>query len=355
MKSVFYVRVIIIAFWFLLCLFVLYASYLGRYFVNAQSITVLTWGEMIDPQLVNAFEKETGITVNLRYFENNEELLAKLLASKGEGFDIVIPSDYIVEKFISNKLVKPLDKIKIPSLEQIDARFLHHYYDPTNLYAIPYNWSIYGIGINKNYFTQEPVPSWDLLFKQLPGVKIQMPNTARESFLLAAYYLFGRTTQLSDNEIDLVKQLLIDQKKWIETYTDTDARAEYLLVSNTCPLVVVASIFMANSLNTYPHLDFLIPDKTTFMIIDNIMLSAKTTRDEMAYQFINYLLRDEVLKHHMFKYPFISTKKQMWHWLQEISPRLFAILNRPIEHIDFFRNIIPEAELQELWMQVKVT
>ena len=174
-------------------------------------INLFTWAATIDPQVVAEFEKKTGIKVNITYFESNEELFVKLYTTKAQGYDLIMPSDYLMEKLVRDKLVKPIDKTKLDFWDRLNPRLLDHYFDPGNKYSIPYFWSIYGLGIDKEFFKEsKPPSSWSLLFSySIVPAKVAMLNVAREAMLITAQYLFGSIEDLTQEKIKQIKKELI--------------------------------------------------------------------------------------------------------------------------------------------------
>jgi spermidine/putrescine transport system substrate-binding protein len=122
-----------------------------------KTLYVLNWGDYIDEELLDRFEEETGIEVNYTTMASNEEMLIKL-QSKDTIYDICFPSDYIVERLISEDLLHELNRDNIPNLKNIDERFLNLSFDPGNKYSVPYMWGTVGIMYNKT-MVKEPVTS----------------------------------------------------------------------------------------------------------------------------------------------------------------------------------------------------
>ena len=133
-----------------ICLGLLYS----RNFIDSsnsedkQTLTIFNWGEYIDPELIKKFEQETGISVIYETFDSNEALLTKV-QSGSTPYDIIIPSDYMINKMRKLNLIKKLDHSKLEGLDNIDPQFLDKVFDPGNEYSIPYFWGTLGILYNK--------------------------------------------------------------------------------------------------------------------------------------------------------------------------------------------------------------
>ncbi len=355
MLNRFIIRSAIIFFWLLIIGCFLYAPTM-RFFEHKKIITILTWTDLIDPDILREFEQETGIKVKLRFFENNEELFIKLLAGRAEGFDLVIPSDYVIEKLIQNNLVKPIDRTRLNFWHRLNSHLLNPYYDPANKFTIPYHWAVYGLGVRNDIFAQPPVPSWKLIFDPFGPGKITMLNSAREGVALAAYHLFGTVETLTKEQQQKIYSVLFEQRKRVEAYVDGDVRADYLLRSKQCSVAVMGSPFVVETLKQNPSIDFVIPREGSFIVIDSLVISANTNHDHEIYEFINFLFRQDVLKHHFHKYPFVPATGELIPFLQSVDApaKLISAYQQNADHLHFFRQLMPEDTLNELWMAIKL-
>jgi len=345
------IRIGIVCFWLFLLTLFLFSPRITRRFRKEKSLNVLTFPELIDAEYVYSFQKKTGIKLYISYYENNDELLVKMHKTKGREYDIIIPSDYAIELLVKEGLLKKLDKSKLTFLKNIDERFLHKYFDPQNNYSIPYLWETYKIGISKNFYkNKSPVASWKLIFDPDHAPKcIVMANNPREAVLLAAFYLFGSIDNLDDTKIEKIRDLLIKQKKWVEVYTDI--RPDCLLASEACPVAVGVSGEIWQITRFDQDLDFVIPQEGTFMLIDSIALTNYGDKEDLAYQFINYLYTPQVMGHHAHKYSLfpVTTDVQLDDYFVTSIARIW----KEAKKIDFFRNVLSEGQLNSIWIELK--
>ena len=344
-------RGFIVAIWSGIIFLFLYASVFKSLLFPDKVINVLSWPKILDGEFLSDFEKETGIKVNISYFESNEELLVKLRTTPMHGYDLVMPSDYIVELFIKEGLIKKIDRSKLNFWDQLYPALLGHYHDPLNNYSIPMYWTVFGLGVDRDYFGGKlPRASWDLIFdEQFAPERVSMLDGARELVSIAAQYLFGSIEGLDRSHIEQIKQLLIKQKKWVEVYTDL--RPEYLLASKTCPVIIVMGTDLVKVMRRFENIHFLIPEEGSFVIIDSFVMPATSTKDALVYQFLNYLYQPEIMKQYVDKYEFFPTTQnvEIDDFYENISvptPALF-------EKIHFYKNVIPESILNEVWIAVK--
>jgi spermidine/putrescine transport system substrate-binding protein len=348
----------IIFFW-IGCLIVLLAiASVGSLSQNVKTINVLTYPATLDQKIIAEFEKETGIRVNLIYYENNEELFVKLLTTKGQGYDLFMPSDYSVERFIKHGLMKPIDKSKLNFWHRINPRVIGQYFDPENIYTIPFFWTVYGLGINRNFFDKKIPDSWQLLFDySLSHAKVGMFNLAREALLTTALYLFGGIENLTEQKIKQIQTILVNQKKNVEAYIDADFRANYLLASDASPVVVAASTFIAQLMKENEAIDFILPREGTFILIDSWALPTATTKDDLVYQFINFLFKPSALLHLFQNYPFFPVTNDL-KMLMEENEVPESIIRAHFDtklKLEFFKNVLSDESANNVWITVKTS
>jgi len=132
------IRVCIVGFWIILFFVLLFIPVFTRLIMKEKSITIFTWPLILDAHYLKQFEQQTGIKLYISYYESNEELLSKIRATKGRGYDILIPSDYAVEELIQEGLVKKIDRSQLNFLDHLDPKLLHHYFDLQQEYSLPY-------------------------------------------------------------------------------------------------------------------------------------------------------------------------------------------------------------------------
>lgn len=343
----------IVAFWLVIIVTFLFFPKLMSLLRPTNSINIFTFPRVIDVQVLSEFEEQTGIKVYVSYFENNDELLVKMRQTKGEGYDLIIPSDYVVDILRQEGLLQILDKNQLDFIQYLKPELLNKYYDPKSEYSLPYFWGMYGIGIDKKFFQEKPLPvSWQAIFdEQSIFYRIGMINNAREAVLLAAFYLFGSIDDLDSLKLAQIQQLLIKQKKWVQTYTDL--APDYLLLSGSCPVVASLNNEIWQARHADPSLDFVVPQEGTFIVVDTVAIPAKSSKATLVYKLLNYLYKPDVLLHHVERFalfpPMVigslenTQEAQAFNMLQELPK------------VDFFRNVLPERSLQELWLALKAS
>ena len=130
---------------------------------SGNTLTVFNWGDYIDEDLIEKFEKETGIKVVYETFDSNESMITKIQQG-GTTYDIAVPSEYMIEKMSHEDLLISLDHSKLPNLKNIDPRFMDLSFDPGNKYSIPYFWGTVGIVYNPELLEDNELKGWNDLW-----------------------------------------------------------------------------------------------------------------------------------------------------------------------------------------------
>lgn len=315
-----------------------------------QHINVLVIPNLLDSEFFDQFEKETNIKVNLTYFENYEELIVKLQAATG-NYDLVMVSDYAARILIQEGLVKQIDKSRLPFWNTLYKSLFGLYFDPKNVYAIPYAWELFGLGIDTSYFKpQIPEATWKLLFDPaISPERVGMLDDAKEVVSVAALYMFGKHKKvLTQGDLAQIKQMLLAQKKRVVMYSDL--RTDYVLVSKMAPVTIGFSPDIFYAMKQYKDIDFIVPKEGSFMIVDVMLIPAATKNENLTYEFLNFLYQPTILQKYIDKYRFFPVRTSLVfgdnRFWREPTPAI-------VSHLNFFHYTIPEQGLRDLWIALK--
>lgn len=342
-------RMSMICFWLVLLASFLFLPTLMRIFSRQKSITVFAWPMVIDAKVLAQFEHETGIHVYLSYYESHTELYSKLRATNGKGYDLVIPTHHLVPRLVKHGYLKKLDKSRLSFFPLLRPSLLNHYYDPENDYALPYFWSVIGLGVDtsKSAAGGKRIGWKDVFNRSLVPGKIGMTDDPQEAAFMAAQYLFGSVPDhLSDEQIEQVTSVLAAQKDFVELYSD--ARAGELLASHSSALSSGLSADIWRFKREYPYIDFKLPKEGGVILIDAMVLPAASTKEDLVYEFINFLYRPDILKHHVEKYAFCPPLSTLPipHVMQS------CVHSDELKRATLFRPIMPQSKLNDLWISV---
>lgn len=349
-------RVFIVFAWIFAIFVLLYLPNLHLFPTKERSINIFIWGETLMPQILKDFERETGIRIHLSYFSSNEELLVKMQATEGRGYDLIMPSDYAVSVLTKQDLLKPLDKKRLKFFSQLNPSLTGLSYDPQNTYSIPFEWEIHALGYSPAYIAKMGTPplSWGAIFdKRQIDYTVGMNNDPIEAIQFAALYLFGKTEDLSREQFEQIRSLLIEQNRWVEAYTN--ARPDYFLATGNCPVVVTYSSLIKRLKQIYPEAGFAIPKEGAFISIENFCIPKNSTNYDLVYDLLNYLYRDPSLIAHYKTYGFFpathSTLSQIDFTDSERD--ILRFVDEDFDKLHFFQGLFPRKEVIDLWVQVK--
>lgn len=260
----------------------------------ASELHIFNWSEYIDPDVYADFEAEFGVHVVEDTFASNEDMLAKLQGG-ATGYDIIVPSDYMVEIMTELDMLASLDLSNIPNRSNLYPRFQDPPYDPGNVHCIPYQWGTTGIGYNSDEF-DEPPDSWAYLFdpdmaSQFAG-RMSMLNDNREAIGAALKYLGYSLNSTDPAELEEAKQLLMQQKEWVSTY-DSEQYEDLLMTEDTIIAHGWSGDFFMAAVED-ERIWYAIPKEGGVVWADNLCVPNTSPNQYTAEVFINYLLRPEV-------------------------------------------------------------
>lgn len=322
----------------------------------ASELHLYNWAEYIDPQILEDFEAEFGVRVIEDTFANNEELLAKLQGGAG-GYDVIVPSDYMVEIMIQERLLAELDHDNLPNLDNIGALFADPPYDPGMEHCVPYLWGTTGIGYNTEAF-DDPPDSWSYVFDpelaSPHGGQITMLNDMRESMGAALKYLGYSINTTDEEQLMEARDLLIRQKEWIyaydsEQYEDLLSADEVMLAHSWS-----GDVFMIAEEDE--RIWYAIPREGGVIWADNLCIPAGAPNPYTAEVFINYLLRPEVSGANS-NYTWYATPNMAAEEYIDPEIREEPAIYPPLEVMDRLEWIEDVGEMtplyERLWTEVK--
>jgi len=260
---------------------------------TASTLNLFIWEEYLDPEVKEDFRKETGIRIIESNFGSNEDMLAKLQA--GASFDVIVPSDYMVQVMRRMNLLHPLDHAQIPNSSNLDDWFHRFKYDPKHQHSIPFQWSTTGIAYNKKQVSPAP-DSWAYLFDPVKAApfkgRISLLNDPREVIGAALLHLGHPLNSTDPAHLARAEALLRAQKPFIakydsESFEDSLAAAETVIAHGWSGEIAVAQ-------TENPDIAFVLPKEGAIVFVDNLAIPASAKNKDAAHRFINYLLRPEV-------------------------------------------------------------
>lgn len=253
-------------------------------------VVVYNWGDYIDPAVNEMFTKETGIKVVYSDYANNEEMYASVEPGNVK-YDVLFPSDYMIEKMINKDMLQKIDFSKIPNYENIDEQFLNLPYDPNNEYSVPYMWGTVGIVYNKT-MVEEPVDSWDILWDSKYKGQIFMYDSERDSIMVALKKLGYSMNTRDEKELEEAKQLLIEQAPLVLAYVGDEGKNK--MINGEAALMTAWAGDAMVMLEENPDLAYVLPKEGTNYFVDGIVIPKNAENVEQAHEYINFLCRPDI-------------------------------------------------------------
>ncbi|QZY57568.1 spermidine/putrescine ABC transporter substrate-binding protein [Crassaminicella profunda] len=253
-------------------------------------LNVYNWGEYIDPQVLEDFEKEYGIKVYYETYAGNEEMLTKVQAG-GTDYDVIFPSDYMIEAMVKEGLLQELDFNNLSNFKKIGDEFKNLPYDKDNKYSVPYLWGTIGILYDTTKI-KEDIDSWSAMWDEKYKGDIVMFDSVRDNIGIALKKLGYSMNTTDSHELEEAKKELLKQKALVKAY-DSDAYKD-MMASGEAGMSMCflgdAMVLMEENQN----LKYVLPKEGTNLWFDTMAVPVTSKHKKEAELFINYMMRPEV-------------------------------------------------------------
>ena len=319
-------------------------------------VIVYNWGEYLDPEVITMFEEETGINVVYEEFETNEIMYPKI-QSGAIAYDVVCPSDYMIQRMIENDLLAELNFDNIPNIKNIGSQYMEQskQFDAENKYSVPYCWGTVGILYNKK-MVDEPIDSWSVLWDKKYKDNILMQDSVRDAFAVALKYLGYSLNSTDLDELQEAKELLIKQKPLVQAYVIDQVRDK--MIGNEAAIGVIYSGEAIYTQLENPDLEYVIPKEGSNVWIDSWVIPKNAKHKENGEKFINFLCRPDIAKMN-FDYITYSTPNTEGRKLIEDPAIRNSTIAFPdakeLERCETFKFLGDknDAIYNELWREIK--
>lgn len=257
---------------------------------SSTKLYVYNWGTYMDTSILADFEEEYNCKVIYENYASNEEMYYKIKGGNS-SYDVIFPSDYMIEKMIKEDLLLPLDYDNIPNIKNIDSRLLNLDFDPNNVYSVPYFWGTLGILYNTENVA-EPVDSWNILWDEKYAKKILMYDSQRDSIAVALLLKGYSINSTDQKELDEAYNLLVEQKPLVLAYVNDQVID--MMIGDEADLAVVYSGDAVYCMSENNKLNYVVPKEGSNKWFDNVAIPSTCKNKELAEAFINYLCRDDI-------------------------------------------------------------
>ena len=257
---------------------------------DRETVRVYNWGDYIAPGVIDKFEEETGIRVIYEMFETNEDMYTKIKNSNN-SYDVIIPSDYMIERMIAENMLAPVNLANVPNYSNIDAEYKNLSFDPENKYSVPYTWGTVGILYNKTMVTFAP-DSWGALWDEQYKDNIIMMNSQRDAIGITLKYLGYSLNELDAAALEKAKQKLIDQSPLVLTWVVDEVKDKMIGGEAALALVYAGDAVYCKGEN--PDLEYVIPKEGSNIFFDSMCIPANCRNQSGAEKFINFMCRADI-------------------------------------------------------------
>ena len=275
----------------------------GKKSASNGELNIFTWTEYVPESVIEDFEKEYGIKVNWTTFSSNEDMLAKVKTESAGTYDIVQPSDYMVEQMIAQDMLMELDKDVITNIENIDSAFIDPSYDPGNKYSVPYQGGVAAIAVNTDKVSKEITSYDDLFSEDLKGSIVSLDDYR------AVIGMTARSMGYSMNETDTdklakIEEKLLKLKDNVKVY-DSDS-PKNSLISGDCTVGYCWAAEIALAQEENPAIKIVFPKEGPYVFMDNWAVLKTAKNSENAMKFINYMLDSETSQKVSEEFPYLN-------------------------------------------------
>ncbi len=286
---------------------ILCAAGCGQKSEGKESLTVFSYGEYMDPDVLEQFTEESGIEVKYEEALTPEEMYAKYKSGAIE-YDLLCSTDYMLQKFINEGEFQKIDIDALENSKNIGDRYweLAKAFDPENEYTVPFFWGTLGILYDTSR-VKEPVDSWEVLFNGEYAGEVIMQNSMRDTYMAALKYLGYSLNTNDENEIRKAQELLVKQKPDVQAYLVDEARDEVVAGNAVMAIVYSGEAYLGRQYNE--NLEYVVPKEGSNVWLDAWGVTKYCDNMEAARKFLDFLCREDMAKKN-FEYIYYSTPNE---------------------------------------------
>lgn len=344
---------------------------------DVKTLYVYNWGEYIsdgsegsydtNAEFEKWYEKTYGEKVKVNYstYASNEDMYAKLSAGAA-AYDVVIPSDYMIARMITEGMLRKINKENVPNLEYVNLEMLfgndNPYYDPTNEYSVPYTYGTVGIIYNTTRVSKEDIGSWDLMWNEKYKGDILQFNNSRDAFMTAQLLLGYSVNSENDGEWVAALNKLLEQKEIVQGYVMDEIFNKMENGSAAISAYYAGDFFTMYGDNE--DLAFFYPKEGTNIYVDAMCIPTCSQNPELAERYINFMLSEDAAIANAEYICYASPNRLVYEneeyiaAMEELHEDAMSILYNDIFDIktEYYYNLSPEQleRVNELWEELKI-
>ena len=319
-----------------------------------QTLKVYNAGEYIDENILTSFEEKYGVKVIYETFGSNEAMYTKI--QTGASYDVIVPSDYMIERMAQEGLIQEIDHSKIPNMENLALEVDGLAYDPDHTYSIPYFWGSVGIVYNKNNVDIKDLEEqgFNIFHNEKYKGRIYIYDSERDAFMMAFKALGYSMNTSNENEIQDAYEWLVDMNKNMSPAYVTDEVIDSMMAGRK-DLAVVYSGDAVAILDENEDMGFYVPTTGTNIWCDAMVVPKNAENVDLAHEFMNFILEYEISYANAEYNGYASTHQDVLYEMVDVFEGNEAYLPRADYELDemFTYNKELTQKLSELWVKVK--
>jgi spermidine/putrescine-binding protein len=316
------------------------------------TVRVLIWTDYVAPEVIQEFERRMNCKVVLDTFVSDAQLEDAVLKRR-EAYDVVFPSDRVMQLLVDKDVLEPLDTAQVPNISHLDGKFLYPQDDPKRRFAVPYHWGTIGVGVRTDLVQGAPT-GFEALFDERNKGHVTMLDDAEHAFAIALIHLRHPPNSTNRSHLEEAKSLLLRQRPLILEYTSDRYKDELDDGSAWASLGWNGDLAQARAKN--PKVKVLIPESGTIVWVDNIAVLKASGNRRLAHAFVNFLLDPEVAAKNATSLGYATPNKTAAERIpaaEKEDPVIYPPQTL-LEKCELLRHHGPEDQLlEQLWQEVK--
>lgn len=323
---------------------------------EGQELHLYNWGEYMGENLIADFEEQTGATVKVDYFDSNEQMYIRV--ANGESFDVLVPSDYMIQRLMEEDLLQPLDKSKLSNLDLLNDDVMGLDYDPENEYSVPYFWGTVGIVYDKTKVSEEDLEKegYNIFLDTKYKGDIYLYDSERDSFMMALKSLGYSMNTDNEDELNEAYEWLLQCVQTMEPEIVTDEIIDNMAQGRKA-LGLIYSGDATYVMSENENMGFYMPETGTNLWSDAMVIPKNAGNPELAHAFIDYVCTYEAAMDNSSFVGYTSPNEEV---MNELAEGDFAGINAYIPRADndndevFQYDAETRTIIAELFSKVKV-
>lgn len=288
---------------------------------NKTVLRIYNWGEYIDESIFAEFESRyPDVEVQYETYTDNEIMYTKIKNSSTK-YDVLIPSDYMIERLIQENMLSPLNFENIPNYNLIDEKYKNLDFDPENKYSVPYMWGTLGILYDKTVVHEDKF-TWSTLFDEKYAGSVLMKKDMRDALGIALKTLGYSFNSTNEAELQAAKNKLISQIPNVLGYVNDDGMDK--MIAGEAPMALMYAGDAAYCISENDNLDFAIPEDGSNLFFDSMVIPENSENKELAEKFIDFMCETEIAQKNVDEIGYSTPQSEVYELLPDDVKHSFA-------------------------------